>query len=106
MLACTEGVEIQKEFFVMGHSINTTNATRKSILNRPIQSRRTEKALLQSIGLLRDWQLELQECDPTSTLGRRLGNLHVELNRVRIGLPIRIDSVLRAVAGEGGVLCQ
>ena len=67
--------------------------------NRPIFSRKVERALLQSIGKMRDYELELFEAAPDSMLGLRVASIRTEMTRLKVGLPVRLDGILRAVAG-------
>ncbi len=77
------------------------NNIRKTVFDarakQPIYSRRVEQALLRSIGTMRDYELELFKAAPGSTLGLRVASLRTELARMRVGLPLRLDSVLRVL---------
>ena len=73
---------------------------RKSRANRPIcYSRKVERALLQSIGKMRDYEIELFEVAPDSMLGLRVASIRTEMTRLKVGLPVRLDGIIRAVAG-------
>ena len=84
---------------IMRRQKYTTRGLQNARPNRPIFSRKVERALLQSIGEMRDYELELFEAAPDSMLGLRVASLRTELTRLKYGLPIQLETVLRAISG-------
>ena len=75
----------------------TASGLQEARPKKPIYSRKVERAVTQSISTLRDYEGEIFACDPSSPWGIRVANMRSELTRLKYGLPVRLDSVLRAM---------
>ena len=78
----------------------TRTSVQKSRPNRLVgPSHEIERALNKSTALIREEEMREFSRDGNSRLGLKLAALRTEMTRLKAGLPIRLDSVLRAVGG-------
>ena len=81
----------------MEHTINTTALQESSV--ECVRPGRAFRALRKSISKLREAELNLYTENPRSPLAIRLANVRGELNRIRLGEPVRIDVLTRSITG-------
>ena len=79
-------------------NFTATTAQKASATGR-ISIGRTFRALRRTIGESAELQANLRERNPRDPLAIRLAALHVELNRLRMGEPIRVDVLMRSLSG-------
>ena len=63
----------------------------------PASVKKVRRAVVRSVERIRASEIELFEEDSNSPLALRLAVVRTELSRVLVGLPVRVDALLRAL---------